>query len=159
MWTLTHLPRFPFKWNDAVSCTFHEKKDPNGAVLNGTMGLLLSLDVRGRGRRRSFFYRLFSPSFSEKHQKDVDYKPTCITSDPWPTTRRWKKEGTCPSGCFWGGCIVAAPTSLSLVFPMNTGEERAKKGPKKGKEREKKGRDSEENKKPKERKKRKNKEK
>jgi hypothetical protein len=34
-----------------------------------------------------------------------------------------KTEGTCPSGGFWGGCIVASPTSLSLVFPINTGEE------------------------------------
>ena len=54
------FPPFPFKWNDIVSCTVHiKKKDPNGAVLNGTVGLLLPLDVRDRGRRR-FFYRLLS---------------------------------------------------------------------------------------------------
>jgi len=33
----------------------------------------------------------------------------------------------CPSDRFWGDCTVAAPTSLSTVFPIKTGEKRAKK--------------------------------
>jgi hypothetical protein len=42
-----------------------------------------------------------------------------------------KKEGTCPSSCFWGGCTVAAPASLSPVFPINTRESTRKKEHKK----------------------------
>jgi hypothetical protein len=41
---------------------FMQKKDPNGALLNGIVGLLLPLDVQGRGRRR-FFFPLFSLTF------------------------------------------------------------------------------------------------
>jgi len=124
------FPPFPFKWNDTVSCIVHiKKRDPNGAVLNGTVGLLLPLDVRDRGRRR-FFYQLFSPSFSEKHQKDADHNSMCITSDPWPTRGR-EKEGTCPSGYFWCGCTVANPASLSPVFPIDIGESTRKKEHKK----------------------------
>ena len=123
MWTLTPFyllfllnETARFFQNGTVSCTVHvNKKDPNGAILNGTVGLLLPLDMRGRGRRR-FFHQLFSPSFSKKHKKDTDHNPTCITSDPWPTKGRWKKEGMCPSGYFWGGCIVVALPLSPLFF-------------------------------------------
>jgi hypothetical protein len=51
---------------------FIKKKARNSAVLNGTVGILLPLDARNRGRRR-FFLPSFSPTFLPlKHQKDAD---------------------------------------------------------------------------------------
>jgi hypothetical protein len=40
-----------------------KKKAPNDAILNGIVGLLLSLDARGKGRRR-FFSPVFLLSLS-----------------------------------------------------------------------------------------------
>jgi hypothetical protein len=53
-----------FGKNDAVSRTVHLKKkgSPKRCRFDGTVGLLLPLDARGRGRRR-FFFPLFSPTF------------------------------------------------------------------------------------------------
>jgi hypothetical protein len=43
-----------------------------------------------------------------------------------------KPEGTCPSGGFWGGCTVAAPTSLSPVFSYKCKGREQKRGGRKG---------------------------
>jgi hypothetical protein len=52
-----------------------ERKAPNGAILNGTVGLLLSLDEQGRGRRRIFSLAFLLSLFLRKHQKDADKDP------------------------------------------------------------------------------------
>jgi len=52
-----------------------ERKAPNGVVLNSTVGLLLSLDARGRGRRRIFSPTFLLSLFLRKHQKDADKDP------------------------------------------------------------------------------------
>jgi len=79
----TFLPPFPFKWNDAFwpkrCCFMHcsrkkKQKDPNGAVLNGTVGLLLPLDVRGRGRR-SFFIDFSVPLSLKSIKKTPTINP------------------------------------------------------------------------------------
>jgi hypothetical protein len=41
---------------------FTKKKSPKRCRFDGTVGLLLPLDERGKGRRR-FFFPLFSPTF------------------------------------------------------------------------------------------------
>jgi hypothetical protein len=67
-----------FIQNSAVSCTVHTKKkkekDLNGAVLNGTVGLLLPLDARSRGRRR-FFFLCFPPPFLSQNDTDQPHLP------------------------------------------------------------------------------------
>jgi hypothetical protein len=66
-----------FGQNGAVSCTVHVKKkqkDPNGAVLKGTVGLLLPLDVRGRGRR-SFFIDFSVPLSLKSIKKTPTINP------------------------------------------------------------------------------------
>jgi len=83
-----------------------KNKDPNGAVLNGTMGLLLPLDARGRGRRRFPSPAFLFPFSSNQLKKTPTKLPTCL-----PHGRR--KRDT-PLGRFWGGCTVAAPTTLPL---------------------------------------------
>jgi len=57
-----------FVQNGVVSSMFQKQKIPNGAILNGIMGLLLSLDARGRGRRR-IFLPCFSLPLSPKASK------------------------------------------------------------------------------------------
>jgi len=85
---------------------FQKKKDPNGAVLNGTVGLILPLDTRGRGRRR-FPSLAFLFPFSSKQLKKMPTKlPTCLPHG--------KRRGDAPLWRFWGGYTVAAPTTLPL---------------------------------------------
>jgi len=88
------LPPFPFKWNDAfwpkrccfMHCSRKKKTErPKRCRFEWHCGSSSS-PGRARQGKKKFFYRLFCPSFSEKHQKDAYHKPTCITSDPWPTT-------------------------------------------------------------------------
>ena len=74
---------------------------------DGTMGLLLPLDARGKGRRR-FFLPCFSPlPLSPKPQKDVE-----TTS---PLAYHVVEEGR--GRTLWavrGGCTVAAPATYPL---------------------------------------------
>ena len=129
---LWHIfPPFSFKWNDVVSCTVKKKKprDQNDAVLNGIVTFLLPLDGQNKGRRR-FFLPLFSPtSLPQKHQKDADHSPTCITFDPWPPTGRWKKEGTCPSGsCGAATQWLPQPRPSPVFAYKNRGQNKKKRG-------------------------------
>jgi len=132
----TFLPPFPFNWNDAfclkrrrfIHCS--HKKRPNGAVLNGTVGLLLPLDAWSRGRRR-FFFPLFSPTFfllkaSKRHRPRT---PTC----PKLSTC-WRKGRRCAPWVVEGRQHNSRPgLSPPCFLPINTGETRRKK---KGEERE-----------------------
>jgi hypothetical protein len=54
---------FPFKWNDAFC--------PKRCRFEGTVGLLLPLDARSRGRRR-FFFLCHRLPLSLKPQKDAN---------------------------------------------------------------------------------------
>jgi hypothetical protein len=70
--------------NGVISCTDSKKKDPNGAVLNDTVGLL------SPGRVRQGKKKIFSPtslvSLSLLNIKKTPTIATYITSDLWPTT-------------------------------------------------------------------------
>jgi len=111
---------------DVVSCTYSKKKDPNGAILNDTVGLLLPLDVRGRGRRR-FFSPISLLSLSLLNIKKTPTIATCITSDLWPTTGQWKKKETCPSGSR-GALHSGRPNHVSPLFsPINIWERTEKR--------------------------------
>ena len=101
-----------------IHCSL-KKKARNGAVLNGTMGLLLPLDARGRGRRRSSLPLSLSLLKLKKTPTQSPHLPKL-----WPVTYHdvEKTEGTCPFGGFWGGCTVAALASLSPIFPINIGK-------------------------------------
>jgi len=123
---------------DVVSCTYSKKKDPNGAILNDTVGLLLPLDVRGRGRRR-FFSPISLLSLSLLNIKKMPTIATCITSDLWPTTGQWKKKETCPSGSRGAAAQWPPQPCLSLVFTYKyMGENRKKERVERQKERKKK---------------------
>ena len=101
-----------------IHCSL-KKKARNGAVLNGTMGLLLPLDARGRGRRRSSLPLSLSLLKLKKTPTQSPHLPKL-----WPVAYHdvEKTEGTCPFGGFWGGCTVAALASLSPIFPINIGK-------------------------------------
>jgi len=129
------LPPFPFKWNGVfcpkwrrfIHCSLLKKKDPNSVVLNGTVGLLLPLDTRSRGRRRFFFlcHRYLSlqkdaDSLLKRHRHHPHLPETFHVLE--------KREEMCSSGSFLGGCTVASPASLSPVFPINTEESTKEKG-------------------------------
>ena len=98
---------------------FIKKKSLNDVVLNGTVGLLLPLDALSRGRRSSSLPLSLSLLKLKKTPTQSSHLPKL-----WPVADHdvEKTEGTCPSDSFWGGCTVAAPTSLSPVFPINTEE-------------------------------------
>ena len=96
-----------------------KKEARNGDVLNGTVGLLLPLDARSRGRRR-FFFLCFPPPSPSKRRR-LPFKKT-PTKDP-----HLPKLFTCWRG---GGGAAAQwpPRSLPPLFlPIKTGEWRAKK--------------------------------
>jgi len=80
-----------------------KSKDPNGVVLNATVGLLLPLDTQGRGRE-DFLPLLFSSPFLQNNLKRRRQKlPTCLS-------RGGKIEGTYPLS----GCTVATSATLPL---------------------------------------------
>jgi len=77
------LSPFTFKWNDAfypkqrrfIHCSLKKRRrSTNGAVLNGTICVLLSLDARSRGRRR-FFFLCFPPPFLSQNDADQPHLP------------------------------------------------------------------------------------
>jgi hypothetical protein len=120
-----------FVQNNAISYTVHiKKKARNGAILNGTVGLLLPLDTRNRGKIffSSFVFTDFSSSKASK--------------------RRRPRTPTCPklSTCWRGGSIVATPSSFSPVFCLykqgstRAGGEHNKGEKRKGERRRKRGR-------------------
>ena len=127
MWTLTCFCRLfllnetaRVVQNDVVSCTVHEKKEkgPKWCRFDGTVGLLLPLDARSRGRRRFFF-------LCHRHlslQKDVD----SLSKRRRPTPLAKEKLSTCWRG---GGGEAAQwpPSHVSPLFlPIKTGEEKKK---------------------------------
>jgi len=48
------------------------------------------------GEEEEFFSPAFLSPFLRKHQKDVEHNPTCINSDPWPTTVIWDDRWLTP---------------------------------------------------------------
>jgi len=83
-----------------------KKRSPNGVVLNGTVGLLLPLDARGRGKR-IFSLAFLLSFFLRKLQKDVDTTPHLLKF--WPVVYHvvkkhkgrtpWAVMGRLHSGC------------------------------------------------------------
>jgi len=100
-----------FGKNGVVSSTVHQKKSPKRCRFNGTVGLLLPLDERGRGRRR-FFFPLFSPTFflSKASKRRRPRTPTC------------PKAFHVLDGRWRGGSTVVAPAMSLPCFSINTGE-------------------------------------
>ena len=102
-----------FIQNDVVSYTvLAKKKNPNGVVLNGIVGLLLPLDLRGRGRRRFFLPPVFTNFLPLKSIKKT------LTKDPQLSKAFHvlkKREEMCPSS---GGGAAAQwpPWPLSHLF-------------------------------------------
>jgi len=122
---------FCLKWRRFIHCSLLKNKDPNSVILNGTVGLLLSLDTRSRGRRRFFFLCRRYLSL----QKDTDSLLKRHRHHPHlPETFHVleKREEMCSSGSFLGGYTVAFPASLFLVFPINTKESTKEKGESRG---------------------------
>jgi len=75
---------------------YHWKKkerSKNGVVLNGTICLLLPMDVRRTGEEEAFGPLLFSsPSLSQNPKTNPTKTPICLNHDPWPTIRRMQRE-------------------------------------------------------------------
>jgi len=66
-----------------------KKRSKNGVVLNGTICLLLPMDVRRTGEEEAFGPLLFSsPSLSQNPKTNPTKTPICLNHDPWPTIRR-----------------------------------------------------------------------
>ena len=98
--------------------TKKKEKGPKWCRFDGTVGLLLPLDARSRGRRRFFF-------LCHRHlslQKDVD----SLSKRRRPTPLAKEKLSTCWRG---GGGEAAQwpPSHVSPLFlPIKTGEEKKK---------------------------------
>ena len=115
----TFLPLFPFKWNGTfcskrryfMHCSHKKRRDWNGAVLNGTVGLLLPLDARNRGRRR-FFLPLSPPSSPSKRRR-LPFKKTPTQPKAFHVLKGWQHSG---------GPVLSLPCFL----PIKTGEGRAR---------------------------------
>jgi len=88
------------KWCRFIHCSL--KKDPNGAVLNDIVGLLLPLDARA-GEEEDFLSPAFlSPFLRENSKRRRPKAPTCLSSDPWPTTVWETNRGDVPLWRFLG---------------------------------------------------------
>jgi len=102
---------------------FIKKKARNGAVLNGTVGFLLPLVTRNRGRRR-FFLPLFSPtSLPLKHQKDIDQGP--------PLAQNFPRVGVAVEGRQHSGRPVLF---LPYFFLIKIGEHKSRRRRQQGRE-------------------------
>jgi len=107
-----------------------KRKNPKRCCFKGTVGLLLPLDVRSRGRRRFFFF------LCHRHlslQKDADTTPTC----PKLSTC-WRRGRRCVPRAIFGAAAQWPPQPHpSPVFAYkNGGGEKKREGgrPKGGEE-------------------------
>jgi hypothetical protein len=109
-----------------------KNKDPNGAVLNATVGLLLPLDTQARGRRR-FPSPAFLFPFSPKQLKKTPTKTTHFLVT-W-----WKNRGDVPLGRLHSGRLghpTPAPrlgrgsraVSPPVFSPINTRGRESRRG-------------------------------
>jgi len=115
----TFLLPFLFKWNSAFCLKRHrfkhcslKKKDPNSVVLNGTVGLLLPLDARNRGRRR--FFPPLSPPSSPSKRRRLPFKKTPTQPKAFHVLE-WRQHNGRPV------------LSLPCFLPIKIGEGRARK--------------------------------
>ena len=107
------------------------KKDPNGAVLNGIVGLLLPLDARA-GEEEYFLSPAFLSPFLRENSKSRRPKaPTCLSSDPWPTTVWKKQRGRAPLAVF-GAAAQWPPLPLPPCFSYQYRGKEQKRGGRKG---------------------------
>jgi len=115
-----------FRKNSVVSSTVHKKKSLKRCRFKWHCGSSSSPGRASQGKKKIFFSPGFFSLFLRKHQKDVDHNPTCINSDLWPTTGRWKTEGTHPLDGPGEAEQWPPLPSLPLFLPINIGEESKK---------------------------------
>jgi len=93
-----------------------KRGSPERCCFDGTVGLLLPLDARGRGRRRFFFFCSHRIALSKRRR--LPFKKTSTTHTFHVLEGRWR-----------GGNTVAAPIHIPPLFlPIKIGGSRKSKG-------------------------------
>jgi len=115
-----------FGQNGVVSCTVKKKeKEANGAVLNGTISLLLPCTRKEQGKKRllcspatPLFPSLSALTCQEKHDSSHTLPPLNATMYTL-TCHHIKREKKAIPCSGWGGCAEATPYHPSVALYLD----------------------------------------